>query len=67
MSRGKDAFETFPTFSPDGNTLYFCSSVAQDMPNDYQKVKYDLCRYIPIISLNWLKALSKQTFVNWWK
>ncbi len=43
MSRGKDAFETFPTFSPDGNTLYFCSSVAQDMPIDYQKVKYDLC------------------------
>lgn len=43
MTHGKDAFETFPTFSPDGNTLYFCTSEAQEMPADYQKVKYNLC------------------------
>lgn len=37
------AFETFPHFSPDGKTLYFCSSDAQKMPEDFQKVKYSLC------------------------
>jgi Tol biopolymer transport system component len=39
----KQAFETFPSFSPDGKTLYFSSSVAQQMPKDYKKVKYSLC------------------------
>ena len=39
----KDAFETFPSFSPDGKTLYFSSAVAQQMPKDYRKVKYSLC------------------------
>lgn len=37
------AFETFPHFSPDGKTLYFCSAEAQAMPEDFQKVKYSLC------------------------
>lgn len=37
------AFETFPHFSPDGKTLYFCSSDAQKMPEDFQNVKYSLC------------------------
>ena len=37
------AFETFPHFSPDGKTLYFCSSDAQKMPEDFQKAKYSLC------------------------
>jgi hypothetical protein len=37
------AFETFPTFSPDGKTLYFCSSDAFPMPKEYTKVKYSLC------------------------
>jgi len=35
-------FETFPVFSPDGKTLYFCCANQQDMPNDFQKVKYNL-------------------------
>ena len=39
----KQAFETFPSFSPDGKTLYFSSSVAQKMPIDYKKVKYNIC------------------------
>ena len=39
----KEAFETFPSFSPDGKTLYFCSAMAQQMPKDYRKVKYSLC------------------------
>jgi len=36
-------FETFPVFSPDGKTLYFCCASEQDMPNDYLKVRYNLC------------------------
>ena len=39
----KQSFETFPSFSPDGKILYFSSSVAQKMPNNYKKVKYSLC------------------------
>ena len=36
-------FETFPTFSPDGNTLYFCSADSLAMPENYDKVRYSLC------------------------
>lgn len=39
----ESAFETFPTFSPDGKTLYYCSSKAVEMPNQFQDVKYSLC------------------------
>lgn len=38
-----DAFETFPAFSPDGKTLYFCSAEARPMPKEYDQVRYDLC------------------------
>lgn len=40
----KEHFETFPTFSPDGKWFYFCSTPAQVMPNNYDKVRYNLCR-----------------------
>ena len=40
----KDAFETFPAFSPDGKWLYFCTAPAQKMPENYDKVRYNLCR-----------------------
>lgn len=40
---GKKAFETFPTFSPDGKTLYFCSAEARRMPEEFKQVKYSLC------------------------
>ncbi len=40
----KDAFETFPAFSPDGKWLYFCSAPAREMPADYDKVRYHICR-----------------------
>ena len=36
-------FETFPAFSPDGKTLYFCCATEQNLPIDYRKVKYNLC------------------------
>lgn len=41
--RTAKAFETFPTFSPDGKTLYFCSAEARSMPHEYSEVKYNLC------------------------
>lgn len=37
------AFENFPAFSPDGKTLYFCSSDTCMMPEEFEKVKYHLC------------------------
>ena len=39
-----NAFETFPAFSPDGKTLYFCSAEAKPMPQEYKNIKYSLCR-----------------------
>lgn len=39
----QEAFETFPAFSPDGKTLYFCSSKSQQVPAGFQDVKYNLC------------------------
>ena len=44
LIKSKEDFETFPTFSPDGKSLYFCSAKAQEMPKDFDKVKYNLCR-----------------------
>lgn len=40
----KEHFETFPAFSPDGKWFYFCSTPAQTMPQNYDKVRYNLCR-----------------------
>ncbi len=37
------AFETFPTFSPDGKTLYYCSADSVSMPDKFEQVKYSLC------------------------
>jgi hypothetical protein len=39
-----DVLETFPTFSPDGKYIYFCSAKAQEIPTDYKKVRYNLCK-----------------------
>ena len=36
-------FETFPTFSPDGQTLYFCSAPSCPMPDSVSQLKYSLC------------------------
>jgi len=36
-------FESFPEFSPDGRTLYFCSSPAQKVPVDYKGIRYSIC------------------------
>ncbi|MCF0244372.1 MAG: PD40 domain-containing protein [Bacteroidaceae bacterium] len=40
----EEAFETFPTFSADGKTLYFCSADSvNDVEHNWQRVKYSLC------------------------
>ena len=39
------SFETFPTFSPDGRSLYFCTAEAVGpMPEKFREAKYSLCR-----------------------
>lgn len=38
-----DKFETFPCFSPDGKTLYYCSADSLRMPAGFDSVKYSLC------------------------
>jgi len=40
---GKDVLETYPTFSPDGGKLYFCSSPRQDVPEHYEHIRYSIC------------------------
>ncbi|MDR3140523.1 MAG: hypothetical protein LBU37_02160 [Tannerellaceae bacterium] len=35
--------ETFPAFSPDGRTLYFCTADTCAMPDEFTEVKYSLC------------------------
>ncbi|MDO4164347.1 MAG: hypothetical protein Q4D56_08175 [Bacteroides sp.] len=40
---GDRSFETFPVFSSDGCTLYFCTAPADSMPQHYNRVKYSLC------------------------
>lgn len=45
LTRTKENFETFPTFSPDGKWLYFCSAKAvENMPADHRRVRYGLYR-----------------------
>lgn len=42
--RRKDRFETYPCFSADGRTLYFCSSEAESsMPEQVGETRYSLC------------------------
>jgi Tol biopolymer transport system component len=40
----KDAFETFPSFSPDGQSLYYCSAPARPMPQQYDSVRYAILK-----------------------
>lgn len=44
LTKSKDAFETFPSFSPDGKYLYFSSADAVDMPKEFAKVRYAIKR-----------------------
>ena len=40
----KAHYETYPAFSPDGRTLYFCSSTAEPIPSGYKDIKYNICK-----------------------
>ncbi|MDR1500415.1 MAG: hypothetical protein LBI58_05490 [Tannerellaceae bacterium] len=40
----KDAYETFPSFSPCGEWLYYCVAPALDMPREYDRIRYAICR-----------------------
>ena len=45
LTKSEERFETFPTFSPDGKWLYFCSSEAvAPMPEKHKEAKYGLYR-----------------------
>lgn len=45
LTKSADMFETFPSFSPDGKWLYFCSSKAvEGMPYTYDQAHYGLYR-----------------------
>jgi Tol biopolymer transport system component len=37
-----DRLETFPAFSPDGSTLYYCSADTHRLPAKYREMKYSL-------------------------
>ena len=39
-----DKFETFPCFSADGEAVYYCVADTLPVPQEIQKVKYDLVR-----------------------
>lgn len=38
------AFETFPKFSADGHSLYFCLAKEKNLPSEYRDLRYNLCR-----------------------
>lgn len=39
----EDVLETFPTFSPDGRKLYYCTSPRQAVPEGIKSIRYSLC------------------------
>jgi hypothetical protein len=39
-----NVFETFPVFSADGRSIYFCSAKSVALPAEVKKLKYSLCR-----------------------
>ena len=39
----ENVLETFPTFSPDGRKLYYCTSPRQEVPEGIKSIRYSLC------------------------
>lgn len=39
-----DWFETFPVFSADGKSIYYCTAKAVKLPENIKKLKYSICR-----------------------
>ena len=40
----KDVFETFPAFSADGKSIYYCAADTLPLPGDIEKLRYSLMR-----------------------
>lgn len=40
----EEYWETFPTFSPDGETIYFTRALEQPIPEGLTETRYNLCR-----------------------
>lgn len=40
----KAYWETFPSFSPDGKTLYFCRAVPKAIPENVTDIRYSFCK-----------------------
>lgn len=40
----KDVWETFPAFSADGKTLFFCAATPRPIPAEIEKIRYNLCK-----------------------
>ena len=40
----KNVWETFPAFSADGKTLYFCAATPKAIPSETEQIKYNLCK-----------------------
>ncbi|MDH6304487.1 hypothetical protein M2459_001220 [Parabacteroides sp. PF5-5] len=43
LLKSENAFETYPSFSPDGRTMYFCTADVKPLPEEYQQLRYSLC------------------------
>lgn len=39
----EDVWETFPAFSADGKTLYFCAATPRPIPAETDQIRYNLC------------------------
>ena len=40
----QDVFETFPVFSADGNSVFYCTSPARQLPAEVEQMRYSLVR-----------------------
>ena len=55
-----DVFETFPVFSADGQSVYYCAAPAKNLPADIEKMGYSLVR-IPFDPLSGTLGMPSDT------
>ena len=39
----KDVWETYPAFSADGRTMYFCAATPRTIATEFEQIRYNLC------------------------
>lgn len=61
--KSENTFETYPSFSPDGYTLYFCSTESKLLPEEYDKLQYSLCS-IPFDPMSGTFGTEVDTLIN---